>query len=319
MGKHFMASLKRWGKLHVGPFIGVTILFLILVVGFQNCGQPLEFIGSSILSEQNDQEVGQTHLVGLIDFDSTKQNEDLVRDSNNNNYVCNPFSPTTTNCSRGVRARLFYLPANLRSQSDQSLIAEFNSVRKMIENGRASSVPIFLDKIDVITRSFEQGFNLLNGDYIKDDNNSRIVEWFALEMLTSIQLSKEDEEGTYQFVIASDDGSLVYIDGNAPQLYINNDGIHPTRVGCAEPGQLLSMVRNRIVPLRIYWYQGPRWHLGIKLFWKKVSANAPEVRDFCGMSGNNGWGFAQDANGSGFRRLISAGFKELSVDNYWQK
>jgi hypothetical protein len=96
---------------------------------------------------------------------------------------------------------------------------------------------IYTSSLNIPPRSFLEGFPGVTDRY----------EWFAIDYHGNFWI---EEPGKYRFLLASDDGSKLYIDD---KLVINNDGIHAiqTETGAAN----LKAGSHRI---RVSYFQGPR-------------------------------------------------------------
>ena len=79
-------------------------------------------------------------------------------------------------------------------------------------------------------------------------------EWFAIEYTGKFWIRKP---GPYRFVLTSDDGSRLYIDG---KLLIDNDGVH---------APLAKSATIDLVPgphsLRLPYFQGPKFQVALTL------------------------------------------------------
>jgi hypothetical protein len=96
---------------------------------------------------------------------------------------------------------------------------------------------VYTSSLNVPPRSFLQGFPGVTDRF----------EWFAIDYHGSFWIP---EPGKYRFLLASDDGSKLYIDD---KLVINNDGLHPIQT---ETGKVaLKSGAHRI---RVSYFQGPR-------------------------------------------------------------
>ena len=103
---------------------------------------------------------------------------------------------------------------------------------------------IYTTALNIPPRDFMSGFPGITDRF----------EWFAIDYTGEFWVS---QAGTYRFLLASDDGSKLYIDG---KQIINNDGIHAiqTETGSAK----LKVGSHRI---RVSYFQGPRAHLALML------------------------------------------------------
>ena len=229
-----------------------------------------------------------------------------------NTIVCDPLNggdTTVRNYTNGIKAELFYRLTGMPRWYSSDLY---------ISAGHKSEQNIFLSDINVPTRLFTEGFNTSLGNTLKDDQNNKLIEYFGLKMQTNIVLSDADEEGYYEFAILSDDGSKMIIkSGNSStpdQLLINNDGDHPTKMGCAT--ESIRMIRNTMLPIELTYYQGPRHHISNVLMFRK--SNSAGQDPSCNKLGNSLY-FNPDQNSApqpAFTQLLSRGWKVLTPNNY---
>ncbi len=99
---------------------------------------------------------------------------------------------------------------------------------------------------DVPTRDFTEGFPGVPG----------LFEWFAIDARAILKIPVT---GQYKFRLNSDDGSLLYING---QTIVNNDGQHSTK--SAEGSVTLTVGLHK---LRLVYFQGAATHIALQLFW----------------------------------------------------
>jgi hypothetical protein len=150
-----------------------------------------------------------------------------------------PTPPTRlfTDCEespeKGIVANLYQLPVNTNRLPDFTALSSLRTV--------------CLSQLNIQDRQFSEGFPGVEG----------LFEWFALDMSFQVNVPKT---GLYEFSMASDDGSILWIDGAE---FINNDGLHEVTTRTAriylEAGQHT---------FRVAYYQGPRWRIALELFWK---------------------------------------------------
>ena len=103
---------------------------------------------------------------------------------------------------------------------------------------------IYTPSLCVPARSFDEGFPGITGRF----------EWCAIDYTGRFWIS---EPGTYRFALASDDGSILYIDD---KIVIDNDKQHPV---IEKEGKVkLKVGVHRI---RLSYLQGPRFHVALVL------------------------------------------------------
>jgi outer membrane protein OmpA-like peptidoglycan-associated protein len=104
---------------------------------------------------------------------------------------------------------------------------------------------LYTDRLDVPIREFTEGF----------PGVSKRFEWFGLLYTGKFQVQKP---GKYRWIVESDDGSLLWVDGKE---VVSNDGIHSAK---REEGEIELAAGPH--DLKVWFFQGPATELGIQLF-----------------------------------------------------
>ena len=228
-----------------------------------------------------------------------------------NKTVCDPFDGgnQTQVMSQGVQGTLYYKTgamADLQNAADYATFA------------KKSDKTLFFDDINVPTRLFNEGFSTQTTGVMKDDDGNKLVEYFGIKFESNIQLTADDEEGTYEISVLSDDGARLKIKDPVDDTWkeiVNNDGAHPTRMGCAT--RTIQMTRRTSIPMELVYYQGPRQHIANVMMWRKVSEAGKDSS--CGMTGNET--FFDPNHGSAplstYNDLLSRSWKPLVAGNFW--
>ena len=103
--------------------------------------------------------------------------------------------------------------------------------------------------LDVSERDFTQGF--------PTPQKQAVYENFAIHFRGKLAVNTP---GIYEFMLNSDDGSKLYINGN---LVVDNDGVH---------GTLSRRAHIRLSagfhPVEIHYFQGPRFRIALQWFYK---------------------------------------------------
>ena len=135
---------------------------------------------------------------------------------------------------------------------------------------------IYTDSLNIPARDFRGGFPGLTSRF----------EWFAIDYRGRFWIEKP---GKYQFVLTSDDGSILYIDD---RVVIDNDGMHEPQT--ESKAITLSGGIHRI---RVSYFQGPRFQVALVLSvkgtgerWRPFSA-----REFSPPSNPEAWKYGDPA------------------------
>jgi hypothetical protein len=228
-----------------------------------------------------------------------------------NKTVCNPMGGTDSNNgpTQGLQASLWSLGAN------PSTI--YHDVESMINHGHPSDKNLFFSDLFIPTRLFTEGFPLQSGGSIKDDSGNELIEYFALRFTGILHLAPNEQEGDYQLGILSDDGTIWSLSqtetGQDFSIVLNNDGDHPTQMGC---GPLVHMTQSTRLNMKLDYYQGPRYHIALVPMWRRVNSSSPEP--LCGQNGNSLY-FDYNNNSApeqAYKQLLSRGWYPLGVNNF---
>jgi hypothetical protein len=196
---------------------------------------------------------------------------------------CDPFGGGATYVNLGLSAKLFYLTASMPQYTD---------VEDYITKGIELPVDVFFAQVNVPTRLFTAGFPSQAGPAFTTPDGQVLLEYFALRYESVLQLGPHDAAGKYQIGILSDDGAILSVDqGGGLSQFLNNDGTHPSRFGCAT--QTIRFDNSTQLPIQLDYYQGPRYHIANILVWRQISDDVDETKDptvlsdpACGLTGN---------------------------------
>ncbi|NUN04264.1 MAG: hypothetical protein HUU57_00765 [Bdellovibrio sp.] len=227
--------------------------------------------------------------------------------------VCDPLSGNASSSpEKGLLAKLI-LKSPAMPEKISSVMDFYNQGDKLSQN-------IYFADVNVPTRAFTEGFANQNGDVLVDKDGKKLIENFALEYSSVLKLKAGDPEGHYEIASLSDDGARIFIkENNQWNELINNDGVHATRMGC--PYRTVSLDKNSEIPVKILYYQGPRYHISNVLLWKHHKKaqvwKKPSNHSFCGVSSNNFF-FSSKHNKKtlAMRHLDAQGWKVVAADNY---
>jgi hypothetical protein len=212
-----------------------------------------------------------TSTVGSVDFPA------------DNNTVCDPLTSSNPAPSfeNGLLGKLI-LKTPQMSSSPQSVL-EFHTKGQRLEQN------LYFADVNVPTQEFTKGFTTRTGEVLVDGTGAKLIENFAIEYTSSLKLAATDSPGHYEIALLADDGARLFVqENNVWNEVINNDGIHQTRMGC--PFRTIYLDRNTEIPIKILYYQGPRFYVANVMMWKRHSSaqtwKEPARHSLCGFQGN---------------------------------
>jgi hypothetical protein len=154
------------------------------------------------------------------------------------------------------------------------------------------SLQLFFNKLDVPTRPFNRGFITQDGRVLKvsETESTPLYEYFGINFETQLRLPQGKPTGWYQLSILSDDGTIVYLKKNGNGEYVPdifNDGRHANRIRCGSTFYLDSQTR---IPLKVEFFQGPRYYIALQLLWRYIGENnvAPPDEPECSYENQPG-------------------------------
>lgn len=227
-----------------------------------------------------------------------------------NKTVCDPFNNNNTQVmTQGVQGTLYYRTSGM---------PRMYKVQDYIDFTKKSDKTLFFTDMNVPTRRFTEGFSTQTTGVLVDDTKNKLIEYFGIKFESTLQLGENDEEGDYELALLSDDGTRLKIKDPATDSWreiINNDGDHPTRMGCAS--EVIRMTRRTQIPIEAIYYQGPREHIANVLMWRKSSTAGKD--SLCGANGNN-YFFNPDKGSiplKPYNDLLARGWKPVAPQNLW--
>lgn len=229
------------------------------------------------------------------------------------NTVCDPLSNNnSTSPEKGLLGKLILRTPEM-GKKISGVMDYYNKGQKLDQN-------LYFADVNVPTRPFTEGFSTQSGDVLVDAQGNKLIENFAIEYSTILKLSDKDKEGDYEIASLSDDGSRIFIkEGDKWNELINNDGDHSTRMGC--PYRTINLKKDSQVPVKILYYQGPRYHIANVLIWqwhkKAKTWKQPSHHSLCGVASNNF--FFNSNNGKkmpAMNYLENTGWRVIASDNY---
>jgi hypothetical protein len=180
------------------------------------------------------------------------------------NVVCNSLTGNG-DCSQvvpqaGLIGNIYYKP-------------NATSVNEYINFGQKLNVTIQMTSLDVPERSWTLGFSQVGKTPIKDQYGQSLIEFFALDLTGKFTLPATFANGNYQFAIASDDGSILDMDGIK---IVDNDGTHSTQWKCAST--MVNLKAGVKHSMRLRYYQGPRTEIALQVFFRPSTSSSLPCR-----------------------------------------
>lgn len=244
----------------------------------------------------------QTSSVGSLEFPA------------DNNTVCDPLNESTApSFENGLLGKLI-LKTPQMSSSPQSVL-EFHSKGQRLDQN------LYFADVNVPTQQFTKGFTTRTGDVLVDASGAKLIENFAIEYTSSLKLAATDSPGHYEIALLSDDGARLFVqENNIWNEIINNDGVHQTRMGC--PFRTVYLDHSTEIPIKILYYQGPRFHIANVMMWKKHSKaqawKEPARHSLCGFQGNGLFFSEKNPNRDTLTMLVlkAEGWKTVAPANF---
>lgn len=224
-------------------------------------------------------------------------------------YACSPLQNDDSILAShyGVHGELYYLT------KDQP---RYRNVLDYILNGLFVDLDLFFNQINIHTRPFDRGFVTAGGNTIVTAEGDTLYEYFALRLRGRL-VSGGMPEGLYQVALLSDDGSILDMDfGSGMQEVVNNDGQHPTRMGCGMAPVHLS---QQPIPFELNYNQGPRYHIALMVMVRPWPENGDPNDPQCGKYGNSMYFNSQEdppRAAPAYDGLLERGWRPLEPQNY---
>jgi hypothetical protein len=228
-----------------------------------------------------------------------------------NNYTCSPLTDEDDNYLSsfyGVHGQLYYLDDTQPRYSD---VNDYFTYGHHISN-----LDLFLSQVFIPTRPFDRGFVTQGGTTIQNEQGNTLYEYFALKLRGRL-VKGTLPAGRYQVALLSDDGAVLNMDfGSGPQMVVDNNGQHPTRMGCAMSSIDLG---STPIPYELLYNQGPRFHIALTWMIRPwpVDDNPNDVQ--CGQQGNAMYfDSTQDpvVPMAAYNNLLARGWMPLRADNF---
>jgi outer membrane protein OmpA-like peptidoglycan-associated protein len=117
---------------------------------------------------------------------------------------------------------------------------------------------VYSSKLDVPIRNFTEGFPGVTDRF----------EYFGIVYNGVFEIT---EPGQYTWRLSSDDGSILWIDGNE---IINNDGVHGEL-----SGESNATLEKGLHKIKIWYFQGPATEIALQFYVKRPDSENEEIFD----------------------------------------
>lgn len=181
---------------------------------------------------------------------------------------------------------------------------------ELLTKGKVLEGAIYMSNLNIPTRKFDKGFPRENGQMVMNAMGKTLIENFGIEFTGSLELMNEDEPGYYEIGLIADDGVMLDMNkGPLPEelkSIIDGDHTTPSKLFCSK--LLVRMEKGKPMPLRLRYFQGPRYHIALIMTWRKVESLTVSNDNFiksalknpiketrCGIAGNKFF-FDPDSN-----------------------
>ncbi len=202
--------------------------------------------------------------MGTLSSVGTYVAPNLVEDNSTKLVV--EATASNSNCTVTAKSDLSLIPSSSFAVEDDHKsdgltgnVYDFlgNHVSKLPDFNMMQPVSsVLMPNVNIPLRSFDAGFPGITD----------LFEWFGIRFTGKVIIPAT---GQYTFALQSDDGAILYIDN---KIVVDNDGLHASQRKTAKV-TLTSGEHD----IRIDYYQGPRYHIELVLFWLKPGAGSEEV------------------------------------------
>ena len=237
----------------VNPKLVQGLIVASLVVLTTGCSKGVLFQAQS--SSQD--------LLGTTPNNSSSSAGGTSVTNNITQTVCDPFeNQMAVGPNSGLSGKLAYIPNGATS--------DYYGVEDFISKATPINANLYLNELNVATRSFTQGFPTQNGTLLEDPSGNTLTTFFSISVDANLQLAAWDQPGLKQFAIIADDGAILSVDqGSGLQPLVNDDYDHPSRLSVAST--TVFMDHTTTLPIHVDYYQGPKYNIALMLLWRNIA------------------------------------------------
>lgn len=170
------------------------------------------------------------------------------------------------------------LAGNIRLLTDPQNGEIRNNLNSFLNPSFSYEVPnlsLFMSKVDVPTRSFDLGFTAQDNQVLSVDGNP-LIEYFNVNLKSTIKIIDEAKTGEYELAIISDDGSRLAFKSMGQSdytTYLESVYTHSPKMLCSisngDTSNFINFEKDKGIDISINYFQGPRYHIALQLLWRK--------------------------------------------------
>lgn len=198
---------------------------------------------------------------------------DTITVEEDKNVSCSPLSEKDKSGTKGIVGNVRVMKSELKNK---------NSLRNKLYNylnpDYSTELPIkvFMDNIDVPERRFDKGFKTIAQTILSHEDKD-LLEWFNVNLETDLMLTTPEEEGHYELMLLSDDGSALSISDATGKIdkenFLYSPRTHGPKAVCTKEKNKNALINFKFgnkYKVKINYFQGPRYVIALQLYWRKV-------------------------------------------------
>ena len=198
---------------------------------------------------------------------------DVITIEEDKNVSCSPLSEKDNSGAKGIVGNVRVMKSDLKSKS--SLRSKLYNYLNP-EYSTQLPVKVFMDNIDVPERRFEKGFKTVAQTILSHEDRD-LVEWFNVNLESDLMLTAPEEEGHYELMLLSDDGSALSISDSTGEIdkenFLYSPSTHGPKAVCTREKNKSALINFKFgnkYRIRVNYFQGPRYVIALQLYWRKI-------------------------------------------------
>ncbi len=242
---------------------------------------------------------------------------------------CDPFSDTLAQKGRGLKGKIRYW--NFTEKERQGQLETYMGLYPGTTEAEGT---LFLNQLNVPTRRFDTGFPAASGTVLQNAANEDLIEWFGINLESKLTIAgnaanrSQTVTKKYQLAMISDDGSLVSIQENGTWRPLAKYAGGPPHFVCTTETVTLKSGGDNALPIRVNYYQGPRYHIALMMLWREVPDGQSLSDEWCSADGSpkllssydgdSDWYVIQPDGkpSAAFQRILDLGWKVIPTENF---